>query len=228
MRAPALLLGVASAFSPDAFIRVSRIATQPVPQVDAAAGCDLNRFMRLPVEQYCGIELPMNAKLSLASEVWPARTGVDEFALQVPPLKFSIPGVPLVVEPLVYAQVRTHPSCVQIASDECTLRGSPFVESLCLNDRFTFRVLTILTWSSEKSSMSADTQIEADVETPPAFALVPRALLERIAAGAMSLVLQQLQRTFLRNLAADYVRWSTDRRYREARSVQYGESRGPP
>ena len=66
--------------------------------------------------------------------------------------------------------------------------------------------------------MRADTRIEADVETPPLFALVPRRLLEGIAAGAMSLVLGPLQGTFLRNLAADYARWATDAQYREARS----------
>jgi hypothetical protein len=177
--------------------------------------------MQLPVEQYCGIELPMRAKLTPASEVWPTRTGANEFALCVPPLKFSIPGVPLVVEPLVYAQVHARPICVEISSDECTLSGSPFVESLRLNERFTFSVRTLLTWDeSDTPSMRADTRIEADVETPPLFALFPRRLLEGIAAGAMSLVLQPLQGTFLRNLAADYAQWATDERYRTARSEQ--------
>jgi len=175
--------------------------------------------MQLPVEQYCGIALPMKAKLMPAVEVWPERVGANEFALRVPPLQFLLPGVPLIVEPLVFAQVCTQPSCVEISSDECTLSGSPFVESLRLNDRFTFRVRTRLTWNdSATPTMRAESTIEADVETPPLFALVPRRLLERIAASAMSLVLQQLQGTFVRNLAADYAQWATDPRYREARS----------
>eukprot|EP00316_Scyphosphaera_apsteinii_P012948 CAMPEP_0119315288 /NCGR_PEP_ID=MMETSP1333-20130426/35184_1 /TAXON_ID=418940 /ORGANISM="Scyphosphaera apsteinii, Strain RCC1455" /LENGTH=228 /DNA_ID=CAMNT_0007320599 /DNA_START=228 /DNA_END=914 /DNA_ORIENTATION=+ len=217
-----LMLGT-SAFSPDAFIRVSRSAVQPVQKIDAAAACSLSGYMQLPVEQYCGIELPMQAKLTPASEVWPTRSGSNEFALRVPPLRFSIPGVPLVVEPLVFALVQTRPDCVQISSDECTLSGSPFMESLRLNERFTFRVRTQLTWDdSETPAMRADTRIEADVETPSLFALVPRNLLERIAASAMSLVLHQLQSTFLRNLAADYARWATDESYREARRAQPG------
>ena len=217
------LLVASCSFSPDAFVRVRRTAVQEVVKADAAssAALSLSGYMQLPVEQYCGIVLPMRAKLMPASEVWPARSGSDEFALCVPPLRFNIPRVPLVVEPLVFATVQSQPSCVQISSDECTLSGSPFVDSLRLNERFTFRVRTLLTWDdSETPTMRADTRIEADVETPPLFAPVPRVLLERIAAGAMSLVLQQLQSTFLRNLAADYARWATDARYRETRREQ--------
>lgn len=163
----------------------------------------------------------MRAKLMPASHVWPARSGADEFALRVPPLQFLIPGVPLVVEPLVFAQVRTQPNCVRISSDECTLSGSPFVESLRLNERFEFRVHTLLTWKDgEMLTITADTRIKVDVQTPSLFALVSRVLLEQIAGGAMSVVLQQLQMTFLRNLAADYARWAIDARYREARSEQ--------
>ena len=212
-------LSFAVAFSPDAFIRVKRSASQAVPKV-ATAGT-LTNYMRLPVESYCGIELPMRAKLTLASIVWPQRSGTNEFALRVPPLSFAIPLHPLAVEPLVFAKVYSQADCVQIMSDECTLSGSPFVESLHLNERFTFRVRMLLRWDdSEKPTISADTRIEADVETPSMFALVPRRLLESIAESAMALVLQQLQRTFLRNLAADYARWATDTSYRNARSEQ--------
>ena len=216
------LLAAAAAFTPDAFIRVDRRASQPVTRpVDAAEGCSLGEYMALPVEQYCSIELPLQASLTLASEVWPARSGASEFALRVPPLRFAIPGIPIVVEPLVYATVDTLPDSVLISSDECTLSGSAFVESLRLNERFTFRVRTRLTWAAGEQpiAMHADTHIEADVETPSLFALVPRRLLEGIAASAMALVLQPLQRTFLRNLVADYTRWATDAGYREGRNV---------
>lgn len=211
------LLMIACAFSPDAFVRVRRSTVQPVQNIDAAAG-SLGGYMQLPVEQYCGIQLPLQAKLTPASEVWPARTGANEFALRVPPLQFPIPGAPLVVEPLVFAQVEPQPRCVRITSDECTLSGSPFVESLRLNERFVFRVRTLLTWKdSETPSMRADTSIDVDVDTPSLFALVPRVLLESIAGGAMSLVLRQLQGTFLQNLAADYAQWATDEQYRLSR-----------
>ena len=49
------------------------------------------------------------------------------------------------------------------------------------------------------------------------FALVPRALLESLVSSATGVVLEALLKAFLRNLAADYARWTTDASYREAR-----------
>ena len=221
----------AAAFTPDAFIRVRRSCVQPVdvpplPPAPDGDALSLSTYMRLPVEQYTTIPLPLRAELVLASDVWPERTGANDFALRVPPLTFPIPGVPLTVEPLCFARVRPQESCVLISSDECTLSGSAFVESLRLNERFTFQVRMQLTWDDDGSAsnrdvrpcMLADTRVEVDVDTPPLFALVPRRLLEGIASGAMTVVLDTLQRAFLRNLAADYTRWATDARYRESRS----------
>ena len=219
------------AFEPDAFIRIRRSAVQPV----TGDPNRLTEYMQLPVEQYCAIPLPLRAKLTLASVVWPQRRASNEFALRVPPLTFAIPGMPLEVEPLVYATVDSQLDSVTIASDECTLSGSAFVQKLRLNECFEFRVRTVLTWDGDVGSVGGDlvagdrggeahrlyanTTLDADVETPRFFSLLPRAFLERIASLAMSLVLDSLQKTFLRNLAADYAQWSSDAQYRASRQT---------
>jgi hypothetical protein len=143
--------------------------------------------------------MPMEAKLVGTDKA-------DEFALAVPPVRFAVPGVLLTVTPSLLATVTSEPDRVCISSDACTLSGSPFVESLRLNERFDFRVRTVFTW--------------ADGETPKLFALVPRRLLEAIATAAMRLVLDALQQVFVRNLAKDYERWVTDAGYRASRAEQ--------
>ena len=207
----------------DAHIRLARSVVQPVsPQRDAGVGLD--DYMRLPVEQYCNIPLPMEATLVGTDKA-------DEFALTVPPITFSIPGVPLTVSPSLLATVTSEPDRVCISSDACTLSGSPFVESLRLNERFDFRVRTVFTWTDGAAGGAAggaeipceirsSSEIEVDVETPKLFALVPRRLLEAIATAAMRLVLDALQQVFVRNLAKDYERWVTDEGYRASRAEQ--------
>ena len=125
--------------------------------------------------------MPMEAKLVGTDKA-------DEFALTVPPITFSIPGVPLTVSPSLLATVTSEPDRVCISSDACTLSGSPFVESLRLNERFDFRVRTVFTWADGATDgavggaeIRSSSEIEVDVETPKLFALVPRRLLEAIA-----------------------------------------------
>ena len=228
-------------FAPDAFVRINqRTAVQPISSsVKADAGAGLERYMRLPVEQYTAIELPLRAELTRLP-----RGTADQYFLRVPPLTFALPGSPLTVQPSVVATVQSEAQCVRISSDSCTLSGSPLIEALKLNERFEFRVRTLLTWEVPPAAattstsataattsglrrrrptpvpprMRADTTIEVDVATPPLFAWIPRPVLEGIATGATTLVLDSLQRSFLRNLAKDYERWATDRGYREERA----------
>lgn len=173
-----------------------------------------------PLWQYCNIPMPMEAKLVGTDKA-------DEFALAVPPIRFAVPGVPLTVEPSLLATVTSELDRVCISSDACTLSGSPFVESLRLNERFEFRVRTVFTWADGAADGAAggaeirsSSEIEVDVETPKLFALVPRRLLEAIATAAMRLVLDALQQVFVRNLATDYERWVTDADYRASRAEQ--------
>ena len=68
----------------------------------------------------------------------------DEFEMRVPELAFSVPGKPITVAPLVLATVVSERDRVVIASDSCTLTGSPeamrLIEATRLNDRFDFSV----------------------------------------------------------------------------------------
>ena len=207
----AALLFAATARTFDAHIRLTRAVASPPISPLQDASCKLEDYMRLPVEQYCNIPLPMDAKLVRTSTA-------DEFALDVPPIRFAVPGFPLTVSPCVLATVMSEPDRVVIASDSCTLTGSPIIESIRLNERFDFRLRTTLTWDSAVKIHSS-TQIEVDVETPQLFALVPRPLLVAIASTAMRIVLDALLEVFLRNLAADYERWATDADYRASRAA---------
>ena len=120
----------------DARIQLDAKMRQPVA---ARAGLvSLDRYMQLPVEQYCAIPLPMQASL-----VRTARP--DEFEMRVPELAFRVPGKPITVAPLVVASVVSERDRVVIASDSCTLTGSSeamrLIEATRLNDRFDFNVL---------------------------------------------------------------------------------------
>jgi hypothetical protein len=209
-RMACLAVCFAVAFKPDVFIDIRRSGQQRV-----STASRLDEYMRLPVEAYCAIPLPMRAELS--------RVDAKFFALRVPPLHFAVPGNPITMEPRVMARVEAKPNCVRISSDQCTLVGSPIVESLRLNECFAFRVLVLLTWDAGAAPcMSADSRIEVDVETPGLFRLLPRSLLQAIVSAATAVVLDSLLKAFLRNLAADHGRWSTDAAYRDARRRQLG------
>lgn len=160
---PLLLLAAlpttASARAYDAFIRISRTAVQPVSSARADHGFGLADYMRLPVDQYCNIQLPLQGSL--------ARTAApDEFALVVPPLRFGVPGLPLDVSPFVRATVTSEAERVVIASDSCVLSGSPLVEAARLNERFDFRVSTELTWKAGvggADAITCSTQLDVDM-----------------------------------------------------------------
>ena len=121
----------------DARIQLDAKMRQPV-QAAGAGLVSLDRYMQLPVEQYCAIPLPMQASL-----VRTARP--DEFEMRVPELAFRVPGKPITVAPLVVASVVSERDRVVIASDSCTLTGSSeamrLIEATRLNDRFDFNVL---------------------------------------------------------------------------------------
>ena len=130
----------------DARIQLDGKMRQPVP----AGPVSLDRYMQLPVEQYCAIPLPMQASL-----VRTARP--DEFEMRVPELAFRVPGKPITVAPLVVASVVSERDRVVIASDCCTLTGSSeamrLIEATRLNDRFDFSVLTA--WSNSLAGRGA-------------------------------------------------------------------------
>ena len=131
----------------DARVQLDVKMRQPVPGACALAGpVSLDRYMQLPVEQYCAIPLPMKASLIRTARA-------DEFEMRVPELAFRVPGKPITVTPLVLATVVSERDRVVIASDSCTLTGSPevmrLIETTRLNDRFDFSVPAA--WSNSSS-----------------------------------------------------------------------------
>ena len=57
------------------------------------------------------------------------------------------------------------------------------------------------------------------VDPPPPFSRLSVALLERVGDAVLGAVCAQLQRVFVRALAADYKRWACDEEYRLRRAA---------
>lgn len=195
----------------------------------------LTSYMRLPVEQYALIPMPLGSSLShrkrriegtrgegaALSDSSPADT---EFELIVPTLSFFN----LRVQPTVFCTVRPEKDKVLILSHKCTLKGSPFIEKVKLNDRFDFLIETELTWEDfaanksarrgRKCSISAETIVDVDVDVPPPFSSLPQRVLRATGNAAMKLSLMFILDNFVENLAKDYGKWATDEKYRSYRA----------
>lgn len=228
-----LLCPVTVGFSLDTKVRVRGSWSLPVPTpsnglVDSSV--QLSKYMTLPVEQYALVPMPLNSTLSRI----PGGTTSD-FELVVPPLNFLW----LEVQPVVEAKVNLEPDRVVITSEKCTLSGSPFLSKVRLNDRFDFRVRAELTWndtalvsrgtdegneeddtvvSAPERSISAETWIEVDVDTPMPFRAIPKRAIEKTGNTAMALSMNYVLRSFMRGLVKDYSRWAEDPAYRKFRS----------
>lgn len=198
-------------------IRVKESIVQPVP----SHGC-LQDYMSLPAAQYVAIPMPLSASLTRVAGT------ADLFQLQVPPVSFDVPALPVVeASPEVLARVSTEPDRVVIRSESCSISGSPLIEKLKLNERYDFFVETCFTWSSatvDEEAIHSCTEISVDVSPPGPFKHVPRWLLERVGNSVMKLALSSLQTTFVANLGADYARWATDEAYRLERERIGAES----
>ena len=110
----------------DTRVRVSGSVIQPV-SFEGGQSCKLGDYMRLPVAQYAAIKMPLDASLTRVPNA------LDEFELLVPPVNFGL-GFNLTVMPSLIARVTGEESRVLIASDNCTISGSPLVERLSLNE----------------------------------------------------------------------------------------------
>lgn len=161
-----------------------------------------------------------------------------EFELVVPEITFFN----LTLQPVVLCTVQPMDDKVVISSNNCYLRGSPFIEKTRLNERFDFQVRTTLTWydndamqvvskssladnNEERndeeercSSITATTSIDVDVDVPRPFSSLPKFILQRTGNAAMKLSLKFIQANFVRNLANDYIKWCSDDEYRSYRA----------
>jgi len=162
----------------------------------------LTRYMHLPVEQYVLIPMPLGSSLTTRvrndddiNDNNQKLSSNTEFELVVPTITFF--GLSLT--PVVYATVQPQANQVVISSNQCILRGSPFIEKVQLNDRFDFFVNTTLTWTddttynSTECSITAETCIKVDVDVPRPFNTIPKRIIERTGNAAMHISLKYIQ-----------------------------------
>mmetsp|Transcript_16447 Transcript_16447/g.27029 ORF Transcript_16447/g.27029 Transcript_16447/m.27029 type:complete len:329 (-) Transcript_16447:346-1332(-) len=119
-------------------------------KTNSSDAVSLSTYMRLPVEQYVLIEMPLGSSLTKLdnNNVTSSYTGGEElFELVVPEITFFN----LTLQPVVLCTVQPMEDRVVIFSDNCFLRGSSFIEKTRLNERFDFRVRCTLTWFDEQT-----------------------------------------------------------------------------
>jgi len=181
----------------DTCLRASGTAAQPV----SPSSRPLDEYMRLPVAQYALMPMPRGSALKRVDGF------VEQFELEMPTLRFFS----VEVKPIIFAQVKPTQNAVLISSQRCVIRGSAIVNSLGLNDRFTFDVKTKISWSNR--TIYCKSEIRVDVNPPPVFAILPNKLLESTGNSVMRVALNFIQEEFLKALGSDFERWSRDDDY---------------
>lgn len=196
----------------------------------------LTNYMRLPVQQYTLIPMPLGSSLKInGGKDDILLSDETEFELVVPTIHFF----KLSLQPVVYASVQPQENRVVISSNNCILRGSDFIERVQLNERFDFSVTTTLTWEdalhSEQPDLSqdsnngdtsimdccsitAETSIDVNVDVPRPFNTIPKMILQRTGNAAVKLSLKYIAGNFVNNLANDYNKWATELEYRNYRA----------
>ena len=183
----------------------SEFQTNAIMKTDGS-GVSLSDYMRLPVEQYVCIEMPLNSTLE--------RLEGTLFNLTVPPVGFFH----LEVSPMLKCRVSQDDDSIVIKSNDCVLRGSPYVVGL--NGCYDFNVETRFKWedSEDCKVLKSNSHIHVEVDPPHPFKFFPKKVLSSTGHLAMSIALKQIENAFVRSLAEDYARWANDAEYRRIRS----------
>lgn len=178
------------------------LAKHAIPNPSSAS---LSHYMRLPVEQYVCIKLPLDANLQ--------RLDNDLFELVVPPVRFFH----LQVSPSVYCNVTQNNTAVIIESTQCILNGSPYVKGL--NGCFKFFIRTVFSWEdASEAHIHSCTSLHVEVDPPFPFNTMPNRLLESTGALAMRTAIRTIEREFVKSLTSDFLRWASDEAYRAERA----------
>jgi len=199
-------------------------------------GIALTDYMKLPVDQYVCIKMPLDATLErmkpdnvmkFLSNQNKDLIGYNDltknptipnnyFNLTVPPVRFFT----LDVSPSLVCRVKQSDDEIIIESDSCTLYGSPYVESL--NGCYKIQIKTIFTWldSITYRAIKSKSTIVVDVDPPPPFKYFAKSLLEKTGTLAMSIALRQIENAFVQSLSKDYEKWALDNEYRIERQKQ--------
>ena len=182
----------------------ARCATQHDP------GFSLENYMKLPVDQYVCIKMPLDATL--------IRIKGNTFNLTVPPVQFFN----LAVSPTIMCEVTQDAQSVIIESDSVLLSGSKYVVGL--NGCYKIKIKTVFSWVDEGSEKNAKkvilsaSSILVEVEPPAPFKYFSKRILESTGTLALSIALRQIENAFVTSLARDYERWALDAAYREVRA----------
>lgn len=163
----------------------------------------LSEYMRLPVEQYASLKMPLNASLK--------RINNRQFKLVIPSVKLFH----LDVSPIMICDVVQTPQSVEITSNHCILSGSEYVDGL--NGCFKFDVATKIQWTDTpaKSAIQSLSKISLEVDPPHPFKFVGKKILESTGMVALNAIIES---AFVHSLAEDYERWAKDPAYRVSRS----------
>ena len=116
----------------DTIVSVNSQFEQPCTQ-QSDSGITLTDYMKLPVDQYVCLKMPLDATLE--------RMDGTRFNMTVPPVRFFN----LDVSPTILCDVTQSDDSVKIVSSECILRGSPYVVGL--NGCFKMKIISEFRWS---------------------------------------------------------------------------------
>eukprot|EP01039_Chlorochromonas_danica_P006969 gene6969-7710_t len=175
--------------------------------LESDPGISLTDYMQLPVDQYVCLEMPLNATLS--------RIGGSKFNLTVPPVRFFH----LDVSPTLFCEVTQSTDSVNISSQTCLLRGSPYVEGL--NGCFNIHIQSSFKWvdNPDYKAILSRSRIDVEVDPPAPFKYFGKTILENTGSLALSIALRQIENAFVQSLARDYHHWATSASYRAQRQA---------
>lgn len=105
-----------------------------------------------------------------------------------------------------------------LESEEVSIRASADLERLGINDKVDLELTCIFMWSdAPQPSLSCVADMDMWLDPPGAFAFLPRGAVKAAGDAALATTLRLLMGAFVRNMATDYERWSTDPEFRSLR-----------
>ncbi|MEW5316779.1 MAG: hypothetical protein WDW38_008129 [Sanguina aurantia] len=184
-------------------------------------GAELSVYMQGFANNFSTIELPLGGGMVRKSE--------SRFEICIP--RFAL--FDIAIQPQVKCDVTTTPGLVNVVSRECSISGSPHVDSYRLNDKFDLHVSVSFSWIEANPATQAAPRIvvtstapappllsshqptaQVLVDVPSPFNLVPRAIIEPTCNAAMAQSLNLLLSSFVESLSADYAVWAKDAKVR--------------
>ncbi|CAG9464258.1 unnamed protein product [Pedinophyceae sp. YPF-701] len=178
---------------------------------NADPSLSLDRYMRMPLEEFAQLQLPLGAKMTLA--------GNDHLELVVPDMRIF----DLKISPHVLLRAERiegdHPALVMHV-EKFELQGSQAIIR-ALNEAVTVVGSTKFSWQSagKDSHVYCSTNLELGGEPPGPFKLVPKGLLESTIATGMGSTVGLIQKPFMNRIADDFKRWASDPSFRGARAA---------